>query len=200
MNRGAEKQLEAIFRELPKPANLGAENWIDLFALKTRIRNYYSHEQSRLDEIGASYMPFLQPSILDNLLSMKVKHRKNGKLFKLIIKENENKLAGYHLVKGETLQPFGRSTFHARIKGIVNRIAAGNSSTDEKTLTLFKKLLPLISDLVFSKIVSECGFYDQKKIRLSVENLHKGKNELSSIRELDWWLSFELFRQEIGSN
>lgn len=51
MHNGCEEQINQIFNELPDMSLIGIENFIDLFAIKTRLVNYSSHEQMRLDSM-----------------------------------------------------------------------------------------------------------------------------------------------------
>ncbi len=82
MMKGIEIQLNELFAKLPKIEIDSIGNWLDLFAIKTRLINYYSHEQSRLDNYLISVMPFIQPSLMKNLLNMPIHLRQNGKLFR----------------------------------------------------------------------------------------------------------------------
>jgi hypothetical protein len=198
MEKGNKIQLERLFDELPDPERVGKENWIDLFASRTRMRNYYSHEQTRLDLTAISYMPLAQMSLLKGLLSLKLKDRKNGKLFKSILTGNEPALTKYPLVKGNTCQPFGRSTLEARI---INRLRNkfGKRTVDEPAVReLFDSIAPYLYDLASSQKVRECGLYDNRKLLLLISNCRKNSGTDESIKELCWWLSFELFRDRIS--
>lgn len=197
MVEGNKKQLEIIFSELPSPDKIGLENWIDLFAAKTRITNYYSHEQSRLDLIVTSYMPFLQPSMLDKLFTTPVNQRKNGKLFRTLIKNNAENLSKYPLVKGQMVVPFWMNTLQSRGWNLIRKKILRKSADMERRRKLFIEMTPLILDIFNSKSARECNFYDQKKITTLIENLNKRNYEERILNDLDWWLSFELFRQQI---
>lgn len=197
MIEGNKKQLEIIFNELPSPDKIGLENWIDLFASKTRITNYYSHEQSRLDLIITSYMPFLQPSILNGLFATPVNQRKNGKLFRTLLKNNAENLAKYPLVKGQMEVPFWMNTLQSRVLNLIRKKILRKAANMERRRKLFIEMTPLILDIFNSKSVKECDFYNHKKISRLIENLNNRNYEARILNELDWWLSFELFRQQI---
>lgn len=197
MIEGNKKQLEIIFSELPSPDKIGLENWVDLFASKTRITNYYSHEQSRLDLIITSYMPFLQPSILNGLFATPVNQRKNGKLFRTLLKNNAENLAKYPLVKGQMEVPFWMNTLQSRVWNLIRKKILRKSANMERRRKLFMEMTPLILDIFNSKSVKECDFYNHKRISRLIENLNKRNYEARILNELDWWLSFELFRQQI---
>ena len=197
MLEGNKKQLEIIFSELPSPDAIGIENWIDLFAAKTRITNYYSHEQSRLDSMLTSYMPYLQPSLLDKLFTVPLDQRKNGKLFKALIKSNEKTLAKYPLVKGTMMVPFWMNTLQTRGWSLIRKKIFEKSVITESRRKFFLDLTPLILDMINSKTVRECNFYDSKKIARLAAELNKRNYSDHILNEMDWWLSFELFRQQI---
>lgn len=197
MLEGNKKQLEIIFSELPYTDAIGIENWIDLFATKTRITNYYSHEQSRLDSMLTSYMPFLQPSLIDKLFTVPLDQRKNGKLFRTLIKSNEKTLAKYPLVKGSMMVPFWMNTLQTRGWSLIRKKIFEKSVISESRRKLFFDLTPLILDIINSKSVRECNFYDSKKIAKLAAELNKRNYSDHILNELDWWLSFELFRQQI---
>lgn len=57
MMKGIAIQLDELYAKLPKIEIDSIVNWLDLFAIKTRLINYYSHEQSRLD----NYLIILNP-------------------------------------------------------------------------------------------------------------------------------------------
>ncbi|MHB9040024.1 MAG: asparagine synthase (glutamine-hydrolyzing) [Melioribacteraceae bacterium] len=197
MLEGSKKQLEIIFSELPSPDQIGLENWIDLFAAKTRIQNYYSHEQSRLDLIVTAYMPFLQPSMLEELFAVPLDQRKNGKLFKFLIKNNAKNLVKYPLVKGQMLQPIWMNTLQSRAWNFIRKKIVPKTDSDIHRKIFFKKMSPFILDIANSQSVRQCNFYNHKKISTLTGNLQKENYEESVVNELDWWLSFELFRQQI---
>ncbi len=197
MEKGIVEQLKEILELLPDPRKIGKENWIDLFAVNTRIKNYYSHEQTRLDQIVPSFMPFLQPSLIQNLIALPVKNRKDGKLFRSLIMKNEMRLQKYPLVKGKYVQPFGRGTFASRIMNGFRKKMNGNAAVDEEKNRLILSVAPFIADRINSQDVNECGFYDKKKLNALLTGIKSGKNQ-KSFDELDWWLSFELFRTQIS--
>ena len=197
MTEGNKKQLEIVFSELPSSDKIGLENWIDLFAAKTRITNYYSHEQSRLDLIVTSYMPFLQPSMLDSLITTPLNQRKNGKLFRTLINNNAANLAVYPLVKGQMMVTFWMNTPQSRIWNLIRKKILRRSANMEIRRKFFIEITPMILDIFNSKSTKECNFYDHKKINALIENLNKRNYEERILNELDWWLSFELFRQQI---
>lgn len=106
MMKGCKSQLIELAEKLPNPNKIGVENWLDLFAIKTRLPNYYGPEQARVDSLTAALMPLIQLPILRHLFSVKLGNRRNGKLVKAIIKRNDRRLMKYHLAKNDSTYPF----------------------------------------------------------------------------------------------
>jgi hypothetical protein len=199
MLAGCELQLENIFNDLPDMNEIGVENWIDLFAVKTRLGNYYSSEQSRLDSIILCYMSFIQPVLLKNLFNVDVSQRKNGRLFRAVIKNNFKELSDYRLAKGDMTHPYPLSTIQSRIWSKTHKIFKMKRYADHSAKKLIENLTPFIQDLIFSKDVKECGYYNYSKLAALSDSLVKGSANDRELAELDWWLAFDLFRQQIKS-
>jgi hypothetical protein len=198
MQDGCNEQLEYLINELPSVNSIGNENWADLFAVKTRLTNYYSHEQARLDELVFNYMPFAQPILLEKLLNIPLIQRRNGKLFREIIKNNYNQLAKYPLAKGLITHPFWFNTLQSRAWNIFRKKLKLKLYNDRNTNHLINLLTPFILDTIHSQNTRECNYYNYSKItRLSVA-LIKGNISDNVISELDWWLAFELFRGRLN--
>ncbi len=198
MLAGCYEQIENIFNELPLIEDIGIENWLDLFAIKTRLPNYYGHEQSRIDSIVKSYMPFTQLSLLQSLISIPIRIRKDARLFRKIISDNNDRLSKYQLVKGNTSHPYFLNTFQTRLWSLVsNRFNGSNYQINQPVLFL-SHIKEFVNDLVNSKSVKECSFYDYNKIRKIYNDYNSGN--LKATSELDWFLSFDIFRRSIYSN
>ncbi len=194
---GCVEQLEALIKSLPNYKGIGLENWMDLFSIKTRLANYYSSAQIHLDSWVFSYMPFIQPSVLKKLFSVPLAHRKNGNLFRQIIKNNYSALEKYPLAKGNITHPFSLNTLQSRLWILVNKKLKLNKVEDKSQANLINSLATYIQDTVSSSMVKDCGFYDYPKLLRLSAAISKGNAGTIDLRELDWWLSFELFRQGI---
>jgi hypothetical protein len=198
MQEGCEEQILQKLEELPDIDSIGIENFADLFALKTRLVNASSHEQARLDSIVVTYMPFVQLSLLENLFMVKLSLRKNSKMFKKIISKNYPALEKFPLVKGEQFYPYKLNTLQSRIwNRAANKIGLKSYENDisKKMITT---LSPFIKDLLNSNEVKECGYYNIKKLNKLAAALDKNDLSSNDINEIDWWLAFELFRQQIN--
>ncbi|HPD33999.1 MAG TPA: asparagine synthase-related protein [Candidatus Kapabacteria bacterium] len=195
MHKGAIEQIESLFEELPAIELIGAENWIDLFAIKTRLRNYYANEQSRIDSLIFGYMPFAQSSLLENLFNLNIIHRKNGKLFKYLVSKNYNKLTKYPLSKGDAIYPFWFNTYLARIWKILSQHHIIKSYKNENQKNIIEIFSTFILDKINSREVKECEYYDYSKLIKLANALRNNKLDKTKLNEIDWWLSFELFRE-----
>ena len=193
MKTGMIEQVAEMFDQLPELNNSTLENWLDEFAIKTRLTNFYSHEQSRLDHYVTSYMPFIQPKLLRNLFAMPGELRRNGKLFREIIKLNSPSLRKYSLAKGNSSHPFCLNSLQSRAWGLLQNKLNVGLYNNYRLHEQFDKLKEFIFDSYTSQSVKEFGLYDYTKIKNIVEGYYNGNKNL--ISQVDWWLSFELFRQ-----
>ena len=190
MQRGTITQIDNLFKELPDLKSISLGRWVDLFSLKTRLANYYAPEQARVDDHVISFMPFVQKDLLKILFSLSNDDKKNGKLFKELIKQNSSQLTKIPLVKGSMTHPFNLSSLNARLYSrIKNKI--GRYYKSDKPGELFYLVKEFVLDLLHSSQVQNCEIYERKKIELL-------GNGFKFNSELDWFLSFEFFRQGIS--
>ncbi|MFA5805962.1 MAG: asparagine synthase-related protein [Melioribacteraceae bacterium] len=194
---GCEEQINNIFSELPRINEIGIENWVDLFAIKTRLVNYYSHEQTRLDSLVMCYMPFAQPFLLDNIFNISIEQRKNGKMFRKLIRNNYSPLLKYPLAKGQLSHPFWLNTIQSRIWNIAYKKLRLKTYRDNSSERLINSLKTFINDSINSASTKEAGIYDNNKLINLSQSLHTGDATAMNIHELDWWLAFELFRKSV---
>jgi hypothetical protein len=194
MKTGALNQITNFIQESDDVRKIGAGKWVDLFSIKTRLPNYYAPEQSRVDDYATSFMPFVQKDLLNILFNLDDSDKRNGKLFKQIIRQNSPQLARIQLVKGNITLPFNSSSLNARLNAIIKH-RLGKYYKNNLTAELFYSIKDFILDLLHSSGVRSCEFYDRKKIELLAKGFND--NEVGIIRELDWFLSFELFREGI---
>lgn len=197
MFAGISNQLDEIFSRLPRINLQNFENWLDLFAIKTRLPNFYSHEQTRLDQYVTSFMPFAQLSLLNNLWAIPAQIRRNGRLFKKLIYHNYPSLSRFSLAKGEFEHPYFLNSLQSRIWNILAK--KYHSKTDQngikhQFLNHFKEF---IFDMLNTKSLRENTFYDIPQINKIASQYYQEHN-LTLANEVDWFLSFELFRQELS--
>lgn len=197
MYKGTEKQIKSTWELMPAIRDIGKENFLDLLAIRTRLPNYYGFEQSRLDGEVMNYMPFAQTSLLQSVFDAPVNIRKNGKLFRQIIRQYYPSLANYPLVKDTTTYPFYFTTVPAWV-WTKFKVKLGFKFFDSTVFKFLNTLSELILDMVHSNEVKCYSAYDYQAIVKMVEDFYNGKIELA--HEVDWWLSFEMWRRAINAN
>jgi len=196
MNLGVKYQLENIFELLPKINNENIEDWLDNFALKTRLPNYYSHEQIRLDDMVTAVMPFAQQSLISNLFGVEKAEKKNGKLFRKIINQNYPKLRDFSLVKGNTKHPYNLNSLQSRLWSLMIKKMGKDYREESNTDILLKVLKEYILDSVHSKSITESAIINKKKIQNLVEGYYSGNQKKGY--SVDWLISFVIFHQSIS--
>jgi hypothetical protein len=186
--------LEKTLSSMPDIVDIGVENFVDLLAIRTRVPNFGGPEQARSDAHVVSYMPMVQASFLHAVMKTDVRHRRNGKLYRKIIRERIPSLSRYPLVKSGTTYPFGFSS----------SFAWGWTTAKTKLTAPFLDPMPdrfllhikdYILDLVSSYDVKTWHGYDYKKINLMTESYFNG--DKSQQKNIVWWLTFELWRRSL---
>ncbi len=192
MKRGSIKQIEKLFAILPSQSEIGLGNWLDLFSIKTRLVNFYAQEQGRVDNYVTAYMPFVQPYLLNDILNLPVEKRLKNKLFKDIIKSDKNRLSNYNLAKGNVSYPF---YFTPLMKRIYYRIYSQfNKPHSENSYDNFLSCMKyFIMDSLNSKPAKEYAPYNYKSIYKEINSYYNG--DKSRRKYVDWFLTFEIFRQ-----
>jgi hypothetical protein len=186
--RGLAQKLEGM----PKVNDMGIDNYLDIFAMRTRIPNFGGVEQARSDGEVLSYMPMVQPSFLNAVFNLDVRYRKNGRMYHEIIKRYAPNLAHYPLVKGGTTYPYPLSSllawFYVKAK---NKLFKPFVDTTSKQFLLYMK------DYIYSlaQDVNTCPYYSQSKILGAIDSFYKGdENQRQTV---EWWLTFELWRKSL---
>jgi hypothetical protein len=195
MEKGAVNQIEKLFEVLPDAAKVGSTNWVDIFSIRARLTNYYAPEQARIDQYVLSFMPLVQKDVLKMLFGFFNSDKKNGKLFKELIRQNSIKLTKHPLVKGNIIHPFKSSSISARLQSRAkNRL--GLSYQSKQPIEFQNLLKEFISDVIHSSKVRNYEYYDRKKLNRIADDFLLKENNFNF--EVDWFLSFELFRQGIS--
>jgi hypothetical protein len=196
MEKGVIEQIENLFEVIPDAVKVDSSNWVDIFSIRARLPNYYAPEQARVDQHTVSFMPLIQKDILNLLFAFKSAEKRNGRLFKTLIRQSAYQLTKYPLVKGSIVHPFNSSSLSARLHSRVkNRL--GMNYKSRQPIELLNSLKEFIDDLFNSSKVKNCELYDQRKVKRITDDFSIRKQKYNS--EIDWFLSFELFRQGISN-
>ncbi|MBK9098674.1 MAG: hypothetical protein IPM14_11280 [bacterium] len=194
METGIIGQFDELFSEMLDANQISPEKWIDLFSIRSRLMNYYAPEQIRVDNFVVSFMPLVQRDILNLLFNLRESEKKNGKLFKQLIKKNASQLTKFPLVKGNIVHPFNSSSLGARLHSrIKNRL--GLSYQSKSQIDFLKSLKEFIGDIAHSADARNFEYYDSMKIEKMMNDYLSNEDKYNS--GIDWFLSFELFRKGI---
>lgn len=189
MVEGAQTEAAAIFGRMPDPAETGYENWADLFYTAFKLPHYNGFGQSALDSFSISFMPFIQPSLLQTGLRLPLRRRKNSKLFREFIRDEFPELTAIPLVKDNITVPYALSHSAAwayRKAASMFGVAYGNRDRE----MMLHTLKPFIMDTL-SSIQRGNDILRTREIRMKAEEYFDGKHQHESL--LDWWLTVHIW-------
>ena len=187
-------ELENVWSQMPDIRHFGVENWLDLFAIRTRFPNFAGPEQSRSDSELVNFMPFVQPAFLQKMFETPVRERDNGRMFRKIIRENYPSLTRFSLVKDGIVYPYPFKTISASL-WMKGKRKFGKVYVEQNTIHLLTAIEPQIRGLLDSATVRQSNFYDYQMLQQIVDGFYSGDQRHA--KALDWWLAFELYRQQI---
>jgi hypothetical protein len=197
MERGFLRQMQWYVDETASSRNISDEDFVDLMTIRTRFPNYSGVEQARTDAFIMGYMPYLQPSVLRSTFRIPMHLKRNGRLFRQIIRRSCPELASFPLVKSGTTYPFRFTTVPAHLWTSVKK-RIGKPYTDMRMFTMLDMVKEYTLDLAHSEHIKSFAAYDVRKIQSIVERYYAGERRWA--HEVDWWLSFELWRQALTNN
>ena len=141
-----------------------------------------------------NYMPFAQPSLLRLLFRIPIKYRKNGNMYREIIKRYRPSLVKHPLVKNNVLIPFFFPSLAAmplsKVKRWFNR-----SFEDRSPDLILLSMKEFLHDLIASRETKEYHAYDYPKVLAIIEKYYGGDRGLAN--RVLWWLTFELWRRNV---
>ena len=194
MREGVERQFENSWSDVKDLKDRDLSFKLDLISTRSRLPNFFGYEQNRLDGLILNFMPFAQPSFLDVAFNTPVHLRKEAKLFKTIIRDEQPALTKFSLVKGIYTYPFRLSSTGAFVwTKAKSKVYASPKNADQHQF-LFG-LREFILDTVISSSTRFYEHYDMRKVEYNVRQYFAGKQEYAGF--VDWWLAFEVWRQEI---
>jgi hypothetical protein len=186
------QSLGETLKLMPSVSEIGVENFVDLFSVRTRVPNFGGPEQTRSDAYVQNFMPLVQPSFLRSAFQTDLRWRNNGKFYKEIMRDSEPGLMNFPLVKSGTTYPFCLSTPAAwAYTKLKNKIA--KSYKDNAPDRLLFNLKEFVLDLIASREVKQWEGYDYTNVSQTIERYYKGEKHLR--KTVDWWLTFELWKQ-----
>ena len=176
------------------PGGLDAANAVDLIGVRTRLPNFFGLEQNRLDALAVCFMPFAQPSVLRALFQVPLGLRRNGKLFKQLIRRRRPGLARYPLVKGTTEYPFWLSTMGAAFSSRFKK-KLGKAYRDPRPHVFLEAIKPWVLDAAHSEDVRTYAPADHAAVINLVTSYYSGQTSLAGA--VDWWVTFEMWRRVV---
>lgn len=194
LHRHAKEQITQAGERLPDVKQVGIENWLDLFVIRYNVPNVNTAEQARIDHYVPSYMPFLQPSLLSEIFHSPLHERRNGKLFRRIIREKEPRLIQYPLVGVDAVYPFILPPLPAYLYRKV-KTKLGLGIKPARQIAFLHYIREFVEDTLLSSDTLSFGYYDPVKIRRIVNGYYAGNESL--VRELDWLLAFDIWRRRV---
>ncbi len=197
LTRFAEEQIAQYVSTSPNPSAIGIDQWLDLIAVRTTLPNFNGLEQARVDGIVTNICPFTQPEFITKVMACPIELRRNARLYRSIIERNAPRLKKYPLVKFNATYPYQFSSAGAFLWTSAKR-KIGRTFVQENRVDLLKRLRTFVRDTAESSSVKQYAPYDQEKVRSIIENFYSGKDWFAP--QLDWWLSFEMWRQSLLFN
>ncbi len=194
MEHGYYLQLDEYIGDSPDITKFGMENWVDLLAIRTRLSNWFGFAQACVDGLATNYMPFGQKDVINDILNLPLHLRKNGKLWRNMIKDSPMDLASFPLVKGTITYPFNISTLGALAWTSAKKMA-GMYYRDFESVLFIDHMKECILDFVNSENVKSYPHYDYPSIKNMIDKYFAGEKQLA--RQIDWWLAFELWRRSL---
>ncbi len=192
MHAGSVNIAQQMLDSLPDVSAFGLANWIDLLSIKTKLPNAMGPEQARVDSIVQNYMPLVQPILLKEIFKIPVNLRKDGKLLRQIIYKTAPQTTQFPLVKNVTKKPFGMTSLQARIWEKCHHTFGKPYQNMDKIIFL-ENLRTYIGDLYLSESVQNSQIYNKQKLASIIHPFLKGNRD--TLSQVDWWLTFELFRK-----
>lgn len=192
--QGALSGLQEALDSMPAAGDIGLENFADLFAVRTRIPNYGGPEQARMDGEVLNFMPYAQPSYIRSAFRLPLRLRRRGLLYRGTARRVCPAVCRFPLAKGGKTHPFG-------IAGDASRVYTGIASlfiapySDSQRQRLLGHLREFVLDLAHAGDASASSLVDRKKVIDVAARYYRGEFHLAE--QLDWWLTFELWRQSL---
>jgi len=196
MNDSLENHIENFCKAMPSVSDFGIGNWLDLFALRTRLPNSSAPEQARSDSEFINYMPFIQPTFLKKIFETQVKERNNNKIFYKIINDSYPALSRFPLVKDGVIYPFWLKTIPAAFLTKLKQ-KFGFVYKDTLVIRFLETLSEYIQDTFNSTETSSCDYYDHNKVKKILNEFYQ-KKDYNFAGHVNWLLSFETWRRTIN--
>jgi hypothetical protein len=184
-------QISDLFDKMPDPKITGIGPWLDILMIKYSLPNLTGPSQTLLDSMAVAYMPFIQIDLLKESVQLPLKEKRNGKIFRHILNDSTNKLFNYKLVKNSIYYPYWARSFYKRFLMIYKK-KFGNVYNDTSGEQFLYMMRDYIHDIINSTGFNSFEYYDHSGIKDKVKKFYKGDKSYTS--QLNWWLTFDIWR------
>ncbi|MCY4172018.1 MAG: hypothetical protein OXF08_10560 [Bacteroidetes bacterium] len=191
----AVEELNSVWRSLPQ--SMTVSDKADLLSIRSRLPNFFGFEQNYLDHVCISYMPYAQPSVLRALFQVPLRLRWNGRLLRRMIQKHAPNLSKYPLVKGTMMYPFRLGTVSSYAYTLLKKRFIP-CYWDPRPQAYIGHMKEYILDTLRSDSVRHYEPYDQVKLRQIADRFAVGDMQYTA--QLDWWLTFDLWRRVLSVN
>jgi hypothetical protein len=179
-----------LVNTMPKPLEIGIDNWVDLYNIRYRTGNASYPSQTRLDSIVPNLMPFIQPKILSAVQNLPAKYRINENINRKIL-NRKRILKLFPLARYNTVVPFQYNKYSSLIWGKFMSLIFHDKLVDHKFFIETNKEF-ILSRLSDSDFINN-PIYDKKKIKNKIAGYFSGKNNDTNF--IIWWLTFDVWNR-----
>ncbi len=178
-------------------------NWIDLFHIRYRLKNYAGASQGMYDHYIPGYMPFALPSMISTYLSLPSGRKKNNKLNRRIVSGSDRRLREIPLITSGSIVHYwtSRNLSASRAWGRLKRRLNLRKHNTESSFRV--KALLLIREFVFDRYgtseVQTYPYYDHVELRNHIENFYAAPGEAEA-QVIEDWLVFDFWRELLASD
>ena len=169
----------------------------DVLGVRDKLLNYNNIEQNRIDGFVINYCPFSQHDVINAAFALNFEDKNNGKLMKEFIYKNSPDITKLPLIKGVTKMPFTMNTLNSKILAKLKK-STGFYYSDKTIENFLRNIKEYSLDILSSQSASEYEFYDKIKLNNYIERYNK--DDYSIAEELDWLVTFEMFRRSITNS
>jgi hypothetical protein len=195
MRRQALLEIESVWRAMPSVSDIGVENFVDLLSLRARVANNSPAPQDWIDSRIVNFMPYVQPSFLREVFHVPLRERRNARMYRRVIHSRCPILTSFPLEKSGATYPYSFGTISSWIWRMM-KTKLGRKYDEPYNHQLLLHIKEFVLDVAHSSAIYAFDAYDRPKVVHLVDTFYSGKRELAS--QVDWWLTFELWRRAVN--
>ena len=194
MMGGFSQDLAKAVHDLPDSMQGKDATMLDLFAIRYRFPNFFGLSQGRVDARVLNFMPYAQPSYLRAILRTPIQKRKGAQNMRRNIRALDHRLTQYPRVKGQYSHPYILSGLAAMGWMYIRKKMTPKAGNDV-THRFLEIIREFVLDLAHDTATQTFEAYDCARLKSLITQYYRGESRLAA--EVDWWLSFELWRRSL---